>query len=78
MPAESPPGRMINLLCAFCRDNHAIRLNQEFRRDLTWWWELFQTWDGLSFFCMPVCAPLPDFQVSSDAAGTLGYGACGA
>ena len=67
--------RMIDLLCAFRRDGHPIRLNQEFRRDLTWWRELFQTWDGLSFFCMPTWAPLPDFQVSSDAAGSLGYGA---
>ena len=42
--------RMTDLLCAFRLDNHPIRLNQEFRRDLTWWRELFQTWDGLSFF----------------------------
>ena len=67
--------RRINLLSAFCREDHPIRLNQEFRRDLTWWRELFQTWDGLCFFCMPTWAPLPDFQVSSDAAGSLGYGA---
>ena len=67
--------RMIDLLCAFRLDDHPIRLNQEFRRDLTWWRELFQTWDGLSFFCMPTWAPVPDFQVSSDAAGSLGYGA---
>ena len=67
--------RMINLLSAFRREDHPIRLNQEFRRDLTWWRELFQTWDGLCFFCMPTWAPLPDFQVSSDAAGSLGYGA---
>ena len=61
--------RMINLLCAFRRDDHPIRLNQEFQQ------ELFQTWDGLSFFCMPTWAPLPDFHVLSDAAGSLGYGA---
>ena len=67
--------RMINLLCAFRRDDHPIRLNQEFYQDLTWWRELFRSWDGLSFFCMPAWAPLPDFQVSSDAAGSLGYGA---
>ena len=76
----APQGRtflrqMIDLLCAFRLDDHPIRLNQEFRRDLTWWRELFQTWDGLSFFCMPTWAPVPDFQVSSDAAGSLGYGA---
>ena len=67
--------RMITLLCTFRRDDHPIRLNQEFHLDLTWWRELFQRWDGLSFFLMPEWAPLPDFQVSSDAAGTLGFGA---
>ena len=66
---------MINLLCTFRRDDHPIRLNQEFHRALTWWRELFQSWDGLSFFLMPAWAPLPDFQVSSDAAGSLGFGA---
>ena len=67
--------RMINLLCTFRRDDHLIRLNQEFHRDLTWWQELFQSWEGLRFFLMPMWAPLPDFKVSSDAAGSLGYGA---
>ena len=66
---------MINLLCTFRRDDHPIRLNQEFHRALTWWRELFQSWDGLSFFLMPAWAPLPDFQVSSDAACSLGFGA---
>ena len=66
---------MINLLCTFRRDDHPIRLNQEFHRDLTWWQELFRSWEGLSFFLMPTWAPLLDFQVSSDAAGSLGYGA---
>ena len=67
--------RMINLLCTFRRDDHPIRLNQEFHRDLTWWQELFRSWEGLSFFLMPTWAPLPDFQVSSDASGSLGFGA---
>ena len=49
--------RMIDLLCAFCRDDHPIRLNQEFRRDLTWWQDLFQTWDGLSFFLYAIVGP---------------------
>ena len=67
--------RMINLLCAFQRDDHPIRLNREFRLDLLWWQELFRVWDGLSLFLTPTWAPIPDFQVSSDAAGSLGYGA---
>lgn len=66
---------MINLLYALRQDDHPFRLNQEFFWDLTWWQELFWTWDGLSFFCIPTWAPLPDYQVSSDAAGALGYGA---
>ena len=74
----APPGRtflshMINLLCTFRRDDPPIRLNQEFQWDLTWWHEPFQSWDGLSFFQMSQWAPLPDFQVSSDASGSLGY-----
>ena len=64
---------MINLLSAFHHDDQPIRLNQEFRRGLTWWHELFQTWDGLCFFCMPTWAALPDFQALSDPAGSLGY-----
>ena len=35
---------------------------------------MFRSWESLSFFLMPTWAPLPDFQVSSDAAGSLGYG----
>ena len=30
---------MINLLCAFRRDDHPIHLNQEFFLDLAWWQE---------------------------------------
>ena len=76
----APRGRtflrhMNTLLCTFRRDDNPIGLNQEFHLDLTWWQELFQSWDGLSFFLMPEWAPLPDFQVSSDAAGSRGHGA---
>ena len=67
--------RMINLLSAFRRDDHPIRLNREFHLDLSWWREFFISWDGLSFLLSPTWAPLPDFLVSSDAAGALGYGA---
>ena len=49
--------RMINPLCTFRCDKHPIRLNQEFHLDLTWWRELFHSWDGLSFFLMPEWAP---------------------
>ena len=66
--------RMINLLAAFRRDDHPIHLNSDFHLDLSWWCNFFRSWNGTSFFLPPRWAPLPDFQVSSDAAGTLGYG----
>ena len=62
-------------LCAFWCDDHPIRLNKKFRLDLLWWQELFQVWNGLSLFLTPKWGPTPDSQVSSEAAGSLGYGA---
>lgn len=67
--------RMINLLCCFRNDTHPIRLNAEFKKDLAWWIEFISTWNGISFFSFPGQTPLPNFQVGSDASGTLGYGA---
>ena len=65
---------MINLLCTFRRDDYPIGLNQEFFLYLAWWQEFFQSWNGCSFLQYPQWAPLPDFEVSSDASGALGYG----
>lgn len=67
--------RMINLLSCFRNDSHPIRLNVEFRKDLAWWVEFFGQWNGISFFLFPSLEPLPDFSVSSDASGAIGYGA---
>ena len=67
--------RMINLLSAFRRDDHPIRLNKEFRLDLGWWRKFFHSWPGCSFLLSPQWAPLPEFHISSDASGSLGFGA---
>ena len=45
--------RMINLLSAFRRDDHPIRLNCDFQLDLSWWREFFHSWDGFSFLLSP-------------------------
>lgn len=66
---------MFKLLCTVRRDDHSFRLNQEFQQDLTWWHELFQSLDALSFFQMSQWVPLPDFQVLSNALCSLGHGA---
>ena len=64
---------MINLLSAFRRDDHPIRLNREFHLDLSWWLEFFQSWNGYSFLLSPCWAPIPDLHVSSDAAGSVRF-----
>ena len=75
LPGRTFLRRMINLLCCFRNPSHPIRLNVEFRRDLHWWLSFFLEWNGVSFFLSPAVTPLPDLVVSSDASGTIGFGA---
>ena len=67
--------RMIDLLCCFRRRDHPIRLNREFHLDLRWWHQFLADWHGVSFWLFPGLLPEADVEVSSDAAGSLGYGA---
>ena len=74
------PGRtflhhMIDLLCCFRTKDYPIRLNQEFHRDLSWWHHFLDQWHGVSFWLFPGLSPATDLEVSSDAAGSLGFGA---
>ena len=74
------PGRtflrlMIDLLYCFRTKDHAMRLNQEFHRDLLWWHHFLDQWHGVSFWLFPGLSPATDLEVSSDAAGSLGFGA---
>ena len=74
------PGRMflrctIHLLCCFCSRDHPIRLNAEFHRDVQWWPDFLMSWHGVSFWLFPGTAASPDVEVTSDAAGSLGFGA---
>ena len=66
---------MINLLRCFRKRNHPIRLNAEFHLDLQWWHQFLSSWHGVSFWLFPGMSATPDVEVSSDAAGSLGFGA---
>ena len=66
---------MIDLLFAFRHPHHPIRLNVEFRRDLQWWLQFFEVWNGSSFFCLPGSLSCPSIVVTSDAAASVGFGA---
>ena len=67
--------RMIDLLCCFRRRDHPIRLNTEFHLDLQWWHEFLSSWHGVRFWLYPGMSAASDLEVTSDAAGSLGFGA---
>lgn len=66
---------MIDLLCCFRRKDHPIRLNNQFHLDLQWWRKFLSDWHGVSFWLFPGLSPEADIELSSDEAGSLGYGA---
>ena len=66
---------MIDLLCCFRNKNHPIRLNKEFHLDLQWWQLFLSSRNGVGFWLFPGMSATSDLEVTSDAAGSLGYGA---
>ena len=67
--------RLIDLLCCFRSRDHPIRINQEFRQDLLWWQRFLSSWHGVGFWLYPGLSPVADLEVTSDAAGSVGFGA---
>ena len=52
---------------------HPIRLNREFRSDLSWWRLFAATWNGISY--LPPPHHLSVTEMASDASGSWGCGA---
>ena len=50
-----------------------IRINQEFRSDLEWWYQMVATWNGVSILA-PLKAEAPDCLITTDASGGWGCG----
>ena len=67
--------RMIDLLCCFRKKDHPIRLNREFQLDLQWWHQFLSSWNGVGFWLYPGMTATTDLEVTSDAAGSIGFGA---
>ena len=74
VPGRTFVRRLINLSTIARELHHHIRLSRASRQDLLWWREFLVSWHGRSFFLSPHWAPLPDFQLTTDAAGSLGCG----
>ena len=67
--------RMIDLLSCFRRRDHPVWLNREFQLDLQWWHLFLSDWHGISFRLFPGLVPETEVEVSSNAAGSIGFGA---
>ena len=67
--------RMIDLLYCFRARDHPIRLNSEFQLDIQWWHKFLASWHGVSFWLFPGMSAPTDVEATSDAAGSLGFGA---
>lgn len=59
----------------FLRQDHPIPLYSEFHLDLQWWDEFLSSWHGVSFWLFPGMAVSSDVEVTSDATGSLRFGA---
>lgn len=46
-----------------------IRINQQFRADLDWWYQMVSTWNGASILAL-LKAEAPDHTITSDASGS--------
>ena len=51
-----------------------VRLASPEKEDLRWWSHLLTVWNGVSLFIHQKLKPIPDFTISSDAAGSIGFG----
>ena len=69
--------RLIDLLKGAQRFRPFLRLDKQCQLDIAWWQEFLPSWDGVYFFDLPNWAPSPDISLSSDAAGSLGFGGGG-
>ena len=74
------PGRgfircMIYLLRHFHREDHPIRISAEFKKDLRWWLQYLASWNGVYFWVYPGLSPPINLEMSSDASGSLEFGA---
>ena len=68
--------RLLDLLKGHSsKQSRFIRLNQECKRDIEWWKSFLPSRDRVYFFDLPDWATVPDLFLSTEASGSLGYGA---
>ena len=71
-PGRTFVRRMIELLAAFQRSDHWIRINASMRSDIQWWGVFMEGWNGISVIPCHISETVP---LVSDASGSWGCGA---
>ena len=54
--------------------NHRVHISADERDEFSWWLELLRAWNGVSMFSFLEWEFLPNIEISSDAAKTMGFG----
>ena len=74
VPGRAFLRRIISLTKGVSNPRWHIKLNAEFRKDVSMWLTFLDHWNGASFFLGDNILSSPDLQLFTDASGSLGYG----
>ena len=66
--------RIISLTKGITNSRWHIKLNGEFRKDISMWLNFLNHWNGVSLFLGGDVLSSPDLQLFTDASGSHGYG----
>ena len=53
--------------------DETVQISNEALLDIEWWLKFASNWNGKAFFLEPEWMPPDEFQLYTDASGTLGY-----
>ena len=74
VPGRAFLKRIISLTNGISNSRWHIKLNAEFRKDVSMWLAFLDHWNGVSFFLGDTVFSSSDLQLFTDATGSLGYG----
>ena len=67
--------RLIDRANTVAELHHFVKLSLWERDDIKWWHTIVKSWNGRSLFHLPKWENAPDFSITSDAAGSIGFAA---
>ena len=67
--------RLLNMAHSVLHLDDHVHITSDALLDIDWWLQFASAWNGKAFFLDPDRMPPDQFQLYTDASGTLGYGA---